>query len=130
MGGTVAGAGLGLGPEAFLHLLVTELRHQDPLRPMEDREFLAQLAQLAQVERLARVEEQLGRVVEAVESGRQPEAILAGAALIGRTVLLAGGEQRTVVGAGPGGGGIELVLDDGRRVGLADVQAVLGSGRP
>jgi flagellar basal-body rod modification protein FlgD len=35
-----------LGPEDFLTLLVAELRHQDPLNPMDGREMVTQLAQL------------------------------------------------------------------------------------
>ena len=34
-----------LGRDDFLQLLVTKLQHQDPLKPMEDSDFIAQLAQ-------------------------------------------------------------------------------------
>jgi flagellar basal-body rod modification protein FlgD len=33
--------------QEFLQLLVTQLRNQDPLNPVNDREFLAQMAQLS-----------------------------------------------------------------------------------
>lgn len=125
------GPAAGLGPQAFLNLLVTELRHQDPLQPVAGREFLAQLAQLAQVERLTRLEQQLERVAraaEAVQGSGGPW--LAAAALVGRAVELADGGRRVVVGAGPGDGGLVLWLDDGRRVGMAEVRAVLGAGQP
>lgn len=125
-----AATGLGLGPEAFMRLLVTQLRHQDPLRPLEDREFLAQLAQLAQVERLARVEERLQAVAAAAEAGSRLEALSLAAALVGRAVELADGQRLLVVGAGPGEEGVTLVLEDGRRVGLAELRAVLAAGQP
>lgn len=39
-----------LDKEAFLMLLVTQFQYQDPLNPMEDKEFIAQLAQFSALE--------------------------------------------------------------------------------
>ena len=41
-----------LDRSAFLNLLVTQLRFQDPLNPMDDREFIAQLAQFSALEQM------------------------------------------------------------------------------
>ena len=41
-----------LDRNAFLNLLVTQLRHQDPLNPMDDREFIAQLVQFSALEQM------------------------------------------------------------------------------
>ena len=41
-----------LGKMDFLNLLVTQLRYQDPLNPMDDRDFLAQLAQFSALEQM------------------------------------------------------------------------------
>lgn len=47
-GGTnaIAGSNTQLDESDFLMLLITELSNQDPLDPMSDREFIAQMAQL------------------------------------------------------------------------------------
>jgi flagellar basal-body rod modification protein FlgD len=41
-----------LDREAFLMLLMTQLRHQDPLNPIDDREFIAQMAQFSALEQM------------------------------------------------------------------------------
>jgi len=41
-----------LDRNAFLNLLVTQLRHQDPLNPMDDRDFIAQMAQFSSLEQM------------------------------------------------------------------------------
>jgi flagellar basal-body rod modification protein FlgD len=49
---TLKQTGSELGTNAFMKLLVSELKNQDPLNPMESRDMIAQLAQLTSVEKL------------------------------------------------------------------------------
>lgn len=41
-----------LDRDAFLNLLITQIQHQDPMEPMQDREFIAQLAQFSSLEQM------------------------------------------------------------------------------
>lgn len=42
-----------LGKDDFLRILVTQLQHQDPMEPLQDREFIAQMAQFSTVEQIS-----------------------------------------------------------------------------
>jgi flagellar basal-body rod modification protein FlgD len=55
--------------ETFLKLLTTQLRNQDPLKPMESTEFVAQLASFSAVEQQVRANDRLDRIVEVLGSG-------------------------------------------------------------
>ncbi len=48
-----------LGKDQFLKILVTQLRNQDPMQPMQDRDFIAQMAQFSSVEQLMNMSNEL-----------------------------------------------------------------------
>jgi flagellar basal-body rod modification protein FlgD len=56
----------GLGREAFLQLLVTQLAHQDPMQPQSDSEFIAQLAQFSSLEQLTNIQTTLTDIGKAL----------------------------------------------------------------
>ncbi len=62
----------GLGEDAFMQLLITELQHQDPTQPQDDSQLLAQLAQFSSLEKLTSIDQSLTaikQVFTAVQKG-------------------------------------------------------------
>lgn len=57
-----------LGKDQFLKILITQLQNQDPMQPMEDKEFIAQMAQFTSVEQLMNISTQLNTLNQSLGS--------------------------------------------------------------
>jgi flagellar basal-body rod modification protein FlgD len=79
-------AAASLGKEDFLKLLVTQLQHQDPLSPVENAEFVAQLAQFSALEQMQNLNENVSQQGTLIQSLNNSVI----AALVGRTVSISG----------------------------------------
>src|SRR5690606_23874158 len=88
----ITGPGSVLGKDEFLQLLVAQLRHQDPLSPMEGAEFAAQLAQFSSVEQLVNLNDRLALVAALDEAVLHAVNTNAALGLIGRSVHAFGNE--------------------------------------
>ncbi|WP_096435405.1 flagellar hook assembly protein FlgD [Alteribacter populi] len=53
-----------LDKDAFLKILMTQLQNQDPMNPMEDKEFIAQMAQFTSVEQVTNINSKLDQFLE------------------------------------------------------------------
>lgn len=82
--------------DRFLKLLVTQLKNQDPMNPMENAELTSQLAQMSTVEGISKLNTTL------VEMSRASQ-MAQGASLVGRSVL-AQGDHLELTSAGAVGG--------------------------
>ena len=69
-----APAAKALGQDAFLRLLVTQLSHQDPLKPQADGEFIAQLAQFSSLEKLQEMQSTLEDIRTALGGATDSES--------------------------------------------------------
>jgi flagellar basal-body rod modification protein FlgD len=118
-GGQVQPGGT-LGKDEFLQLLVSQLRHQDPLNPADPQEFAAQLAQFSSVEQLLKIGEQLEMMAEGnaaliatINSSSAIDLIGKQVMVLGDTVEMpASGELHATVSVGGSGGDGELILRD------------------
>ena len=57
-----------LGKDAFLQLLVTQMKYQDPLDPQDNSEYLSQLAQFSALEQMTNVAKGLSDVTKVVDN--------------------------------------------------------------
>ena len=97
-----------LGQEQFLELMVAQIRNQDPFKPMENGEFLSQIAQFSTVTGIQDLQESFSSLSGSLSSNQALQA----SALVGRSVSI-----NSDVGVLPQGGtitgGIGLPNDSG-----------------
>ncbi len=73
-----------LGQDAFLELMITQMKNQDPLSPQSNADFVAQLAQFSSVQGL----EKLNTNFNSFTSGFQSNQALQASSLVGRSVSI------------------------------------------
>jgi flagellar basal-body rod modification protein FlgD len=75
-----------LGQDAFLQLLVTQLQYQDPLNPMDDKEFVAELAQFSSLEQLT----EINSGIENLATQNEQQQVMGAVNFIGKTIEATG----------------------------------------
>lgn len=109
-----------LGKDDFLKLLITQLSNQDPTNPMEDTQFIAQMAQFSSLEQMTNMNESFNKMAAMINSSQA-------AATIGRTVDIDVGDttargvvEATTMGSQP------RVMVNGMYYDLDKIKAVYG----
>jgi flagellar basal-body rod modification protein FlgD len=110
-----------LGQDDFLTLLITQLRNQDPLSPLDNEAFVAQLAQFSTVSGINASNEKLDRLTQFAGTDARASA----PQWIGRAVEGETGVSGTVasVSIAPDST-LTLTLDDGRTLPAAGVSRI------
>ncbi|MCL2374439.1 MAG: flagellar hook assembly protein FlgD [Treponema sp.] len=75
-----------LGKDDFLRILLTQLSHQDPTAPMQDNEFIAQMAQFSALEQMTNMAADFSRMARMLQSTEAASAL-------GQTVVLGTGDE-------------------------------------
>jgi flagellar basal-body rod modification protein FlgD len=112
-----------LGKDAFLKLLVAQMKYQDPMSPASNTDFIAQTAQFTVVEKLQEMSEMNQKLLASQNQ-------LTASTFIGRDVAWSAVEEGTTVTKSGTVTGISFTADgprlrvDGKDIALADITAV------
>lgn len=109
-----------LGKDDFLKLLITQLSNQDPTNPMEDTQFISQMAQFSSLEQMTNMNESFNKITAMINSSQA-------ASTLGKTVEVEVGDttttgvvEATTMGAKP------QVLINGMYYDLEKIKSVYG----
>lgn len=108
-----------LGKNDFLKLLITQLTHQDPTKPLSDTAFISQMAQFSSLEQMTNISEGFKKLNGILSSSQALD-------LLGKRVEVANGKQTVdgVVSAVSNGLTPQLLVN-GTYYGYSDVQKVM-----
>ena len=74
-----------LGQDAFLQLMVAQLKNQDPMQPADPAQFLGQLAQFSTVSSVQNMQQSISALADSLRSNQ----VLGGTTLVGHSILAA-----------------------------------------
>ena len=106
-----------LGQDQFLKLMVAQLRNQDPFKPLENGDFISQMAQFSSVSGLEELQTSFADLAGSLQSNQALQA----STMVGRSVLVPsdvvpfnGAQPVTgVIDLPTGSNGVNLTITDG-----------------
>lgn len=75
-----------LTQEDFMTLMMAQMKHQDPTKPMENGDFISQMAQFSSVKGLKEIKDSFNTLANALQSSQALQA----SSMVGRKVLIPG----------------------------------------
>ncbi|HEV8637859.1 MAG TPA: flagellar hook capping FlgD N-terminal domain-containing protein [Chloroflexota bacterium] len=81
-----------LGKDEFMKLLMAQLQHQDPMKPMDDQAFIAQIAQFNSLDQLTALNTAIGSLLQA-------QQLTEASGMIGKVVTALDADGKNVTGA-------------------------------
>jgi len=106
---TAAAPAAGAGDaDRFLTLLVTQMKNQDPLNPLDNAQVTSQLAQINTVKGLETLNASFTGIAAQLQAGQALQA----ASLVGHQVLLNGNQLALGAAGAPGGASLAAPADD------------------
>ncbi|MEQ6375329.1 flagellar hook assembly protein FlgD [Bacillaceae bacterium S4-13-58] len=115
---TNGSSGSTLGKDDFLKLLMAQLQNQDPLNPMEDKEFISQMTTFSSLEQMM----SMRQAIEKMADNQQINPIVQYSSFIGKEVDYQDIDESQeiitskVTSVYKIGNGVELELENGSRI--------------
>ena len=90
-----------LGRDDFLKILITQLSYQDPMAPMQDKEFIAQMAQFSSLEQMTAMAKDFNKLTSIISGNEASAALGKGVELMDGERLVQGTVQAVTRGETP-----------------------------
>lgn len=127
-----------LGKDAFLKILITQLQNQDPTSPMDDKEFIAQMAQFSSLEQM----QNMTKAMENLLASQNQTQLMSYSSFIGKEIKWheltdkLDENKKPIYNEGTGvikelkfvDGEPVFVLADGKEITPGNISSILGGG--
>lgn len=128
-----------LGKDAFLKILIAQLQNQDPTNPMDDRDFIAQMAQFSSLEQM----QNIATAIEGLVESQNETQLMSYTSFVGKEVKWheitdkKDEKGKTIINEGQGiikevkfvDGAPIFILEDGKELSAGNISSVVNSAK-